>query len=103
MKLSIVMRGLLVMVEKIAINEFGEGNCCPECNSLKISVDYQFPLEVEIDLNTHKEIIKDCTGKRIYKPSNEILARRYKAAQMDAQLWIFSCRNCGWRSRTFTP
>lgn len=91
------------MTERIPIDEFGEGNCCPVCNSMKISVDYQFPLEVEMDLNSSKEILRDFDGKRIYKPTNKMLARRYKKSQMDAQLWIFKCRKCGWRSETFTP
>lgn len=58
---------------------------------------------VEKDLNTGKEIIKDINDKRIYNPSNKILASAYKLNQIDAQLWIYGCRKCGWTSKTFVP
>lgn len=88
---------------KIPIDEYGEGNCCPKCGSMKISVYYQYPLEVEEDLNTGKEIFRDSDGKRIYNLSNRTLARLYKLSQIDAQMEIFSCRKCGWKSEAFVP
>ena len=84
--------------ERIPIDEFGDGNCCPVCGSVKISRNLQFPLYVEEDLQTGKQIIRDDSGKRIYKPSDRLLARLYRASQMDAQMWVFSCRKCGWLS-----
>ena len=91
------------MVNKIPIDEYGKGNCCPNCGSIRISVMYQYPLLVEEDLKTGKEIIKDSqTGKRI-KPTNRILAHRYKLSQSDAQMWQFKCRKCDWESETFVP
>ena len=90
-------------MEKNPINEYGDGNCCPVCRSIKISKNYQFPLYVEEDLNTGKEIIRDSYGKRICKPSNRLLAQRYRTSQIDAQMWNFECRKCGWVSGSFVP
>ena len=91
------------MTEKIPIDEYGEGNCCPACGSLQISNDIQYYLSVEMDLRTGKEIIRDHTGKRIYKPSRRLLAAYYKASQYDEIMHIYRCRKCGWRSETFVP
>ncbi len=89
-------------IAKQPLDENGEGNCCPECGSLKISVNYQFPLFVEMDLNSRNEIFKDADGKRI-KQTNRLLARRYKNSQLDAQCWNYECRKCGWISEMFVP
>lgn len=91
------------MSDKVPINEFGEGNCCPECGSMKILVNYQYPLYVQEDLRTNKEVIKDIDGKRISRPSNKLLARLYKSSQLDAQCWNFECEKCGWISKMFVP
>lgn len=90
-------------IEKIPIDECGDGNCCPVCGSLKISKQVQYPLYVEEDLNSGKEIIRDCNGKRISKPSNRLLARLYRSSQMDSVMWVFHCRKCGWISESFAP
>lgn len=89
-------------IEKISINEFGDGNCCPVCGSLKMSKFIQYPLYVEEDNKTGKEIIRDVHGKRINRPSNRLLANLYRSAQRDSQTWCFVCRKCGWTSESFT-
>lgn len=89
-------------MNKIPINKHGEGNCCPKCGSVKITMSAQYPLSVEIDLKTGKQLLYDRDGKRVVKPSNRLLAHLYRCAQMDAQLWVYSCRKCGWVSETFT-
>ncbi|HCL03787.1 MAG TPA: hypothetical protein DHW61_15510 [Lachnoclostridium phytofermentans] len=90
-------------MEKVPLDEYGEGNCCPNCESMKVSVLYQFPLSVEKDLNTNREILRDLDGNKIIKPSNRMLANRYKVSQNDAQLWVYECRKCGWKSNPFVP
>lgn len=93
-------------VEKIPIDEYGEGNCCPECGSTRIDIDYQFPLYVSKDLKTGRERFYGYeSGKKvyIYKPSDRRLAARYKSSQMDAQMWNYRCRKCGWISEPFVP
>ena len=80
-----------------------DDNTCPACGSNKITVHYQYPLYVEKDIHTEKEIIRDSNGKRIYKPSNRMLAFLYKVAQMDAQTWNYKCQKCGWISEAYTP
>lgn len=90
-------------MKKMPIDEYGEGNCCPNCGSVKISVYYQYAMEVEEDLKTGREIIRDANGKRISNPSNRLLARLYKISQFEAQMWIYGCRRCGWRSEAFVP
>lgn len=93
-------------MNKVPINEFGEGNCCPECGSVRIDVHYQYPLQVYCDLKTGEErFYKYINGERIYvrRPSNIMLAQRYKLSQLDAQCWIYECRKCGWVSEMFTP
>lgn len=47
--------------------------------------------------------ITDFRGKRIYKPSNRLLAQLYKSAQKDSQCWVYECKKCGWISDTYTP
>lgn len=90
------------MTAKQPIDEYGEGNCCPKCGSVKISIISQFPIIVEKDLKTGNEIIRNKAGERI-KQSNRLLARIYKKAQYDAQCWNYECRKCGWLSEMFVP
>lgn len=90
------------MAEKIPINEFGEGNCCPECGSLKVSIIYQFVHQVEFDLKSGKEIYKDTNGNRIYKPSTRHLATLYECSKHESNMWLYKCRKCGWISKAFT-
>lgn len=88
--------------KKIPIDEYGRGNCCPECGSVKILVFYQYPLYVYENLRTGKEVIK-INGKRISRPTNRLLAEIYKSSQLDAQCWNYECENCGWQSKLFVP
>lgn len=67
---------------KIPITDLENGNCCPKCGSTKVILCKQFPLTVQFDMKG-KEIIRDLKGRRIYKPSNQILAALYKASQYD--------------------
>lgn len=79
-----------------------EDNRCPECGSKRIVERCQYPLYVDNDVRTGKEIFKDpLTGKRIYRPSNRLLASMYKASQFDAQCWNYECSKCGWISELF--
>ena len=94
------------MMKKIPLDEHGDGNCCPVCGSTQIDVIYQYPLYVCEDLKTGKERFygwKD--GKRVYipKPSNRMMAARYRTSQVDAQVWNYKCRKCEWLSDAFTP
>ena len=43
----------------------------------------------------------ECGSKRIYRPSNMLLASRYLGSQFDAQCWNYECSKCGWRSELF--
>ena len=79
-----------------------EDNRCPKCGSKRIIENIQYPMETEFDLRTGKEIFRDYTGKRIYKPSNRLLALRYLSSQVDAQCWFYVCSKCGWISELFT-
>lgn len=89
---------------KTPIDKNGKGNCCPKCGSKKVSVHMQYPLFVEEDLNTGKEILHDLsTGKRLYNPTIRELALRYKLAKSDAQCWSYKCRKCDWASEMFIP
>lgn len=91
------------MKKKVPVNQFGSGNCCPECGSTKISAFYQYPMIVEEDLNTGNEIFRDEQGKRIYNVTNKLLAHRYKSAQfVGAESCTYKCRKCGWISETYT-
>lgn len=93
-------------MEKIPIDEYGEGNCCPVCGSTRIETVLQYPLYVYKDLKTGKERFYGYkNGERIYipKPSNRMLANRYKTSQTDAQVWNHKCRKCNWVSDEFTP
>lgn len=87
--------------KKIPITGLENGNCCPKCGSTKVVLQMQFPLIVEFDMKG-KEIIKDFKGKRMYRPSNQILATLYKAAQLDFQCASYECKKCGWISETYT-
>lgn len=79
-----------------------EDNRCPKCGSKRIVETDQYPMHVEYDLKTGKEIFRDDKGKRIYKPSNSLIASYWKAMQFDAQCWWYECSKCGWRSELFT-
>ena len=80
-----------------------ENNRCPECGSKRIVEHSQYPLYVDYDVRTGKEIFKDfLTGKRIYRPSYQLMASYYKGSQFDAQCWCYECSKCGWRSELFT-
>lgn len=92
---------------KIPIDEFGEGNCCPECGSVKINAYHQFPVTACIDLKTGKErFYQYINGKWALKrkPSNRDKAWKYESAKYnESQVTIYECRRCGWRSEPFTP
>lgn len=86
-----------------SIKYLTDDNKCPRCGSKKIVVRTQYPLIVIKNLRTEKEIFTDFRGKRIYKPSNRLLAELYKSAQIDSQCWNYECKKCGWISDTYTP
>lgn len=89
------------MTEKVPITGFNEGNCCPKCGRSKVILYTQFPLFVEFDMRG-KQIIKDYRGKRVYKPSNKLLAAEYKSAISDWEWAFYRCTKCGWNSETYT-
>ncbi len=88
--------------EKIPIDEYGWGNCCPECGSTKVVCYMQFPIVKMYDMRD-KEIIRDKKGKRIYRPSNKLLARKYKNCEAgECQCTNYVCEKCGWKSEMFS-
>lgn len=89
------------MAKKTPITDFEEGNCCPVCGSSKVVLHMSFPLYVDYDMRG-KQIIKDHRGKRIYRPSNKLLADEYKSAMFDYQWAFYECKKCGWKSETYT-
>ncbi len=70
--------------------------------SKRITENIQYPMETEFDLRTGKEIFRDYKGKRIYRPSNSLIASYWKGMQFDAQCCWYECSKCGWRSEIFT-
>lgn len=89
--------------DRIPIDEFGEGNCCPACGSVKVHVYYQFPLYVCKDLDGNEKFRDHKTGKWTRRISNREKARLYTLSQCDAQMWNFRCERCGWISENFVP
>ena len=88
--------------EKIPIGEYGCGTCCPECGSIKVVCYMQYPVVKMYDMRG-KEIIRNNEGKRIYKPSNKILERKYKNCEDgDCQCMNYVCEKCGWKSEMFS-
>ena len=93
-------------MNKAPINEYGEGNCCPECGSVRLSILHTVPVEYEVDLKSGKEIIRDIYGNRVSDPSNQLLACKRNVMLRSAGesiLWYIRCRKCGWKSEIFTP
>lgn len=84
------------------INRYGEGNCCPNCGSKKITKLEQRNLQVEVNLATGKPF-KMVDGK-IRNMSNREKALAFDTADMagGGGCWAFECRKCGWKSETFT-
>lgn len=79
-----------------------EDNRCPECGSKRIVKHCRYPLYVDIDVRTGKEIFQNpLTGKRVYRPSNRLIASQYKASQFGMQCWNYECTNCSWKSELF--
>ncbi len=89
------------MAKKIPITDFQEGNCCPVCGSSKVVLYMQYPLFAEFDMRG-KQILKDYRGKRVYRPSNQLLATEYKNAISDWEWAFYKCKKCGWNSETYT-
>ena len=90
------------MIEKIPISDTREGNCCPVCNSTRITRHEQRTLQVSVNLSTEKPF---CMKNGRMKP----LSKREKAFAFDqADLangggcWSYECRKCGWQSGLFT-
>ncbi len=90
------------MIEKIPISDTREGNCCPVCNSTRITRHEQRNLQVSVNLSTEKPF---CMKNGRMKP----LSMREKAFAFDhADLangggcWSYECRKCGWESGLFT-
>lgn len=89
------------MAKKTPITGLEQGNCCPECGSSKVVLHMQFPLYADFDTRG-KEIITDDSGKRIYRPSNKLLAIQYKSSMIDFQCASYECTKCGWTSEIYT-
>ena len=89
--------------DRIPIDEFGEGNCCPACGSVKVHVYYQFPLYVCKDLDGNEKFRDHKTGKWTRRISNREKALLYTLSQCYAQMWNFRCERCGWISENFVP
>ncbi len=90
------------MAKKIPITGFEQGNCCPKCGSAKVVLHMQYPLYADFDMKG-KEIIKNTEGKRIYRPSNRLLAKMYKNSMFDFQCAFYECMKCEWTSAIYTP
>ena len=89
--------------KKIPITGLDEGNCCPESGSSKVVLYIQFPLVAEFDTKG-REIIKDYKGRRIYKPSNKMMAALYKSGLgSEFQCASYECKKCGWISEMYVP
>ena len=89
-------------MDKTPITDFKKGNCCPRCNSTKVSLRIQFPAVKEFDMKG-KEIIK-VGGKRVVRPSNRILAAYYSCIEnQEMQCAQYKCNKCGWKSEVYTP
>lgn len=89
-------------MKKIPITGFEEGNCCPECGSTKVSLFVQYSVLLEFDLKG-KQIIKQ-GGKRVYRPSNQLLAAYYNCVSCNAmQCANYLCNKCGWESELYVP
>ena len=87
--------------EKVPIDEHGEGNCCPECGSKKITRHQQRNLHVDVNLLTQKAFT-------IQNGKMRPLSARDKVCMFDnadmiggGGCWSFGCRKCGWISETF--
>lgn len=87
-------------MKKIPIVD-GEGNCCPECGSLKITVHEQRNLQVDINLITGKAF-------KIKNGKMKQLTNKEKAIGFDGAdsvggggCWSYECRKCGWTSEVF--
>ena len=85
------------MKEKIPIID-GQGNCCPECGSLRITVHEQRNLYVDRNLSSGKAFIMR-NGKMSHM-SNRDKALSFDCADMSSGGGCFSyeCRKCGWVS-----
>lgn len=89
--------------QKDPISGFQEGSCCPKCGSTKVVCWIQFPLVAKFDMKG-KEIIEDLKGNRVYRPSNQILAARYRhALGTEFECASYECKKCGWASETYVP
>ncbi|MEY8507249.1 hypothetical protein AALA78_03295 [Lachnospiraceae bacterium 42-17] len=88
-------------MEKIPINDSGEGNCCPVCNSKRITRHEQRNLQVAVNLSTEKAF---CMKKgRMQRLTNSDKARAFDQADCanGGGCWSFECRVCGWQSDIF--
>lgn len=84
------------------INRYGEGNCCPNCGSRRITRHEQRNLQVDVNLSTEKPI-KMVDGKiRNMSDREKALAFDTAYTAGGGGCWAFECRKCGWRSETFT-
>ena len=90
------------MIEKIPISDTREGNCCPVCNSTRITRHEQRNLQVSVNLSTEKPF---CMKNGWMKP----LSKREKAFAFDCAdlangggCLSYECRKCGWKSGLVT-
>lgn len=89
------------MDEKKEVVENAGIYSCPICRSKKITIHTQTALLKHEDANTGKEV--DEHKNKIRKLSNREKAAAYDMACVDGVgCWNFSCRKCGWESKTYT-
>lgn len=87
---------------KIPIDTYGEGSCCPECKSTRITRHEQRNLQVDTNLSSGKVFV--IRKGKMKSMSNRDKANAFDSADMSGGggCWSYECRKCGWRSETFT-
>lgn len=86
-------------INKIPIDEYGEGNCCPQCNSFKVLKYLTCEIHKCINLKTGKEIYCNLSTNKVKKISNRDKAFQYDVATKS--YYTLKCEKCGWTSKTF--
>lgn len=87
-------------MDKEPIDKYGNGNCCPECGSIRITMHMQAVVYRDIDLKSGKDII--VVDEKIKPTPQRIKVHRYDNATAEGVgTWSYECRNCGWESESF--
>lgn len=89
------------MKEKIPIID-GEGNCCPECGSLRITVHEQRNLFVDRNLSSGRVFV--IKKGKMMNMTNRDKVIAFDCADMSrgGGCWLYECRKCGWISEMYT-